>query len=728
MLLFFLPLLLGVSAKILNMEFYGEGGISFLACAYLNSHYLFCEEPSDYACYCTNDNAQASVMGCLATYGSSSDAENYFIKYCDKWYDLELSSDMLEESYQLYLDKAADPLVANPKFNMTADNMTTPLLVNTSAAELYRESYKVFLGNYDHSVYYGIGAISYWFFVFILAAIANWGVVLFPGLRDFFNGRVSKAWRKNVTVPALWSRKRLTQQDFLGGILSFLIPSRLESLLLVIFFWLVFALLVVEIRYIPNDPLFHTRKEAITRFVADRTGIIATITVPLLILFGGRNNILQWFTRWDFATFIVYHRWIARLMVAMAFVHSVCFSALYVMDGIYFEEMAETYVTWGIVATACGAIICFQGLLFLRRAYYETFLVIHIILAVIFVVGLWQHISVLNYPQLVYPIFAVWGVDRLVRVIRILWFGFPLAKVELIAEDAIKVTVPKPRNWKSIPGGHAWLHFLLGWYFWQSHPFTFVEITKDYGTDIVFYCKVKNGVTKKIGRKLANVPGRAIYMKVAVEGPYGETSPVNRHSNVTYFAGGNGIPGIFAETLTLGKQAATRSTNNQKIKLVWIMREMKSLAWFAEELEMLCRLPVEATIYITRPEMREGIEDLECVFQKMTEDKVLANNSSNDSEHSAEKADEKELKGEVDTTCVETLERARNMLPHVTILEGRPDLSSLVKLDIEESSGSAAFVTCGHPAMVDDLRYCVLKAMDNTNKRVDFYDQLQVWA
>ncbi|PVH23356.1 hypothetical protein CXQ85_003090 [Candidozyma haemuli] len=624
MLLFFLPLLLGVSAKISNMEFYGEGGISFLACAYLNSHYLFCEEPSDYACYCTNDNAQASVMGCLATYGSSSDAENYFIKYCDKWYDSELSSDMLEESYQLYLDKAADPLVANPKFNMTADNMTTPLLVNTSAAELYRESYKVFLGNYDHSVYYGIGAISYWFFVFILAAIANWGVVLFPGLRDFFNGRVSKAWRKNVTVPALWSRKRSTQQDFLGGILSFLIPSRLESLLLVIFFWLVFALLVVEIRYIPNDPLFHTRKEAITRFVADRTGIIATITVPLLILFGGRNNILQWFTRWDFATFIVYHRWIARLMVAMAFVHSVCFSALYVMDGIYFEEMAETYVTWGIVATACGAIICFQGLLFLRRAYYETFL--------------------------------------------------------------------------------------------------------DYGTDIVFYCKVKNGVTKKIGRKLANVPGRAIYMKVAVEGPYGETSPVNRHSNVTYFAGGNGIPGIFAETLTLGKQAATRSTNNQKIKLVWIMREMKSLAWFAEELEMLCRLPVEATIYITRPEMREGIEDLECVFQKMTEDKVLANNSSNDSEHSAEKADEKELKGEVDTTCVETLERARNMLPHVTILEGRPDLSSLVKSDIEESSGSAAFVTCGHPAMVDDLRYCVLKAMDNTNKRVDFYDQLQVWA
>lgn len=712
----------------LNLELYGEGGISYLACAYMLSTYLFCEVPGDYECYCNNENARATVMGCLALSGSTKLGGKYLNNYCQKWYDLSLTEDELEESYQYYQGHATDPLASNPHFNSTSDNMTTPLAVNASQALLYRESYQIFLGNYDHSIYYGVGAVSYWFFIFLLAGVANWGFVLLPNLKNFFNGRVSRAWRRYITVPALWSRKRQTQQDFLGGFLSYLVPSRMESLILSVFFWLVFAMLIVEIRYLPNDPLFTAKKEAITRFVADRTGIIATMTVPLLILFGGRNNILQWLTRWSFASFITYHRWIARLMVAMAFVHSICFTALYVMDGIYFEEMAETYVVWGIVATTCGALICFQGLLFLRRAYYETFLVIHIVLAVFFVVGLWHHISVLNYPQLVYPIFAVWGVDRLVRVLRLFWFGFPLAKVELIADDAVKVTVPKPKHWKSIPGGHAWLHFALGWYFWQSHPFTFVEVEEKDGKAIVFYCKVKNGVTKKIGKKLANVPGRTLFMRVGVEGPYGEKSPVSRHSSVTYIAGGNGIPGIFAEALHLGRDVAKRTIINQKVKLVWILREAKSLSWFVNELKLMLTLPVKTTIYITRPDMQDGIEELHSALHKDSMEKVPHSTSSSKSVHSTDKDEEQELKVKVETDGIEIMEHLRLALPHVQVLEGRPELSQLIHKDVEEATSSAAFVTCGHPAMVDDVRYTVLQAMDKTEKRIDFYDQLQVWA
>lgn len=722
MLLLYFFILLGASAKVSNLELYGEAGIAFLSCAYLNSQYLFCQIPSDYACYCSNENARASVVGCLAQNDTlPRDLASYYSKYCEKYYEVKVSYEQLESSLDYYLSSATYPALSNPNFNMTADNMTTPLLVNETAKELYRKSYEVFLGNYDHSIYYGIGAVSYWFLVFIVAAVANWSVVLFPGLRGYFDGKFSRAWRKHITMPALVTRKRLTQQDFLGGFLSFLIPSRLESVLLFVFFWLVFALMVVEIRYIPHDPLFRTKKEAITRFVADRTGIIATIMVPLLVLFGGRNNFLQWLTRWDFATFIVYHRWIARLMVAMAFTHGVCFSAIYVWDGIYAEEMAEEYVTWGIVAIACGGIICFQGLLFLRRAYYEVFLVLHIILAVFFVAGLWKHISVLSYPQLVYPIFAIWGFDRLVRVFRIFIFGFTLAKVELISEDALKVTVSKPRHWKSIPGGHSWLHFGLSWYFWQSHPFTFVEVPSESGSDIIFYCKVKGGVTKSLGKKLAKVPGRALSMRVAVEGPYGETSPVQRHSSVTYIAGGNGIPGIFAETLELARNAAKRQTQNQKIKLVWIIRELRSIAWFHEELKLLQHLPVETTIYITRPERQDACEDLADVLQKYTQ----IDQSSKDS---SDKKDEKELKSEADIEKSDLFACLRQSLSHIKILEGRPSISKVIEESIDEATGSTAFVTCGHPAMVDDVRYLALKAIYSTEKRVDFYDQLQVWA
>ena len=63
------------------------------------------------------------------------------------------------------------------------------------------------------------------------------------------------------------------------------------------------------------------------------------------------------------------------------------------------------------------------------------------------------------------------------------------------------------------------------------------------------------------------------------------------------------------------------------------------------------------------------------------------------------------------------------------MIEGRPNIEKVIETCIEESSGSACFVTCGHPAMVDDIRVAVANNIDNKEgKRVDYYEQLQVWA
>ena len=56
-------------------------------------------------------------------------------------------------------------------------------------------------------------------------------------------------------------------------------------------------------------------------------------------------------------------------------------------------------------------------------------------------------------------------------------------------------------------------------------------------------------------------------------------------------------------------------------------------------------------------------------------------------------------------------------------------MEEMVLQEIDESNGSVAFVTCGHPLMVDDLRHSVVSNLDNTKgKRVEFFEQLQVWA
>ena len=53
------------------------------------------------------------------------------------------------------------------------------------------------------------------------------------------------------------------------------------------------------------------------------------------------------------------------------------------------------------------------------------------------------------------------GFDRAVRLARLFAFGFPQADITLIADETLKVQVQKPKYWKSVPGGHAFIHFWI---------------------------------------------------------------------------------------------------------------------------------------------------------------------------------------------------------------------------------------------------------------------------
>ena len=71
----------------------------------------------------------------------------------------------------------------------------------------------------------------------------------------------------------------------------------------------------------------------------------------------------------------------------------------------------------------------------------------------------------------------------------------------------------------------------------------------------------------------------------------------------------------------------------------------------------------------------------------------------------------------------------KSRFSHITFKEGRPSIEDIVDLEIKESNGSVAFVACGHPAMVDETRYFCSRNVDNPQKkRVDFYEQVQVWT
>jgi hypothetical protein len=58
-------------------------------------------------------------------------------------------------------------------------------------------------------------------------------------------------------------------------------------------------------------------------YVSDRAAVIAVSNLPLLFVFASRNDVFLWLTGWSFATFNMFHRWIARVVTVEALLHGV---------------------------------------------------------------------------------------------------------------------------------------------------------------------------------------------------------------------------------------------------------------------------------------------------------------------------------------------------------------------------------------------------------------------
>ncbi|KAL6454293.1 CFL1 Probable ferric reductase transmembrane component [Candida maltosa Xu316] len=649
----------------------------------------YCDGDYNFTCACTNPNALATMAGCLA-YGHKNTSSNLAqwesncllngeVTFEEGWFDV---------AYNYYLENAVN-ISQIPDFN-ASEKIDYPIIYDPRDIDLWRYAYYQYLGNYDNALYYGSGALAYWLMIMLFGAINAWSRVMFPGLIKKLNWGPINWWREYISMPATFRKKKAQEQKILK-IFDVLIPTRYETIVIFLFYGYILAVHCVKMHYVKEVSLFSSKYEFQLRNVADRTGIVATVIMPLVFLFSGRNNFLQWLTGWHFSTFMTYHRHIARVMFWLVVIHAVTFTVEY--KTIYAEEVSEPFLYWGIIATVAAGVMLIQAMLFLRRRWYEIFLLLHIVLAAFYIAGTWIHVIDYGYGPFCYATIAPWCFDRAVRLARLAFFGFPKAKVTLMANEVIKVVIPKPSYWKPIPGGHAFIHFLKPTYFWQSHPFTYVDSSDK--SSIILFCKVKGGITHSLYKLLVKSPDQTTTIRVGVEGPYGESSSGRYSDTAVFIASGNGIPGIYSELIDIAKHLSTET--KQTLKLIWIIRNYNSLEWFAEELEALRGTPVETTIYVTRAE-------------------TIINDDDSLSKLKTEK--EEENHGSI-----------KSRFDHIDFRQGRPSIEEIIADKTQASHGSIAFVTCGHPAMVDEVRYFTCKNINNPEKkRVDFFEQVQVWA
>lgn len=666
----------------------------------------FCDEEEDATCACENLNNIATVMGCGVASGVKLHVyASYYVEYCGLYCDVF----NLNESYLLtaldYYNENAVSVTDIPNFNASIP-VDVPIIIDSEFRSHYARAYEKYLGNYTTSAFYSYGVLGYWAVIMIISSIANWSMVLFPTMVFKLTGPIVNSWRKYVTIPALHKKK--DQAKYLYGIPMILIPSRFESLVVFGFTVLTVGLTAALYSYDPLDPIYSSRGPALSRYIGVRSGIIGTFLVPLLILFSGRNNIMCYLTRIHYNTFIVYHKYIARMATILIFIHSVAYTISLSLLGHYTEEVAERYMVWGVIGTIFMCILMFQALLYFRRTAYEIFILLHFVFSFLFIVGSWIHVIDLNYGELMYAATAVWAFDRVVRIIRLCWFGIADAKVVLLADETLRIVIPKPKLWKVTPGGYAYIHFFRPTCFWQSHPFTFAAHPSD-PTKIVLYCKVKGGITHGLYKYLSTMPDNTATIKVSLEGPYGHAAPTKKYDNAVYIATGNGIPGLYSEIY----DAITNCKNEkQQIRLIWIIREYRSLLWFHEELQSIKNDRVNITVYVTHPNSTEYLQELTKI------------NSSEEN-----KLDETKKKDSDDENDINSKITGNPMFNHIEFKTGRPDVYLLVNQEVLLSNGPTAFVVCGYAPMVDTVRMAVADNVGKSKgKRIDFFDQIETWA
>ncbi|KAK6462664.1 ferric reductase [Scheffersomyces coipomensis] len=698
--LFVIACLTSISSASDDFEIFHESTFPNLACtALIGKMATFFTKGGSY-CDVKLQQALGTYTHCLETIPDPNARKNFLIS-CAAY-------NLTEEQYLDSYNNATKYLLnttADPTFNATKISYLPVLLPKKRVIGAWKSERGRYY-NYNYAFYYGVTLFSYWYLILFMAGICNLAYFVCPNfIKQKLTGPAANKFRQLFTLPALGSKSH-AHHTVAFKFFVYFVPTRLESVLVGI--WIILAIVFNCISFTHDSPniIWPQKPTEMGRKIADRSGQICLWLLPNLILFSGRNNVMQWISGWNYSRFILIHKWNARMATLMGILHAIGMTYNGKGLGKYEMRNKQPYVRWGYVSLIAMCLLSFHSMLVFRKSRYELFILIHIILAIFFIAGGWIHTSNDGFQQWYYAATAIWGFDRLVRLIRLFSFGVRTAEVQLIANETLRVKVPRPAHWKPFPGCHAFIHFLRPTCFWQSHPFTIVDSVVEDNT-INFYIKVKGGITHGLYQYLSKQPNNKALIKVSIEGPYGQKISINKYENTVFIAGGNGIPGLYYEATDIAKTIGDKT----RIKLYWVIRHYRSIEWFYPELLRLKNTNIEPIIYITQPHV--GL--VEPIFSH-----------GNESEEEEEE-EQQEKKSDTVEESTDYIGKLKNKLNFIEFREGKPDFYTIVGEEIKETNGPIAFASCAHGSMVDDTRKGVVDHINNTKYRVELFEQQQTW-
>ncbi|KAI0368123.1 hypothetical protein BV20DRAFT_999348 [Pilatotrama ljubarskyi] len=318
---------------------------------------------------------------------------------------------------------------------------------------------------------------------------------------------------------------------------------------------------------------------------AGNTAKLAAAQLPLAVVLALKNNPITWLTGLAHEKLVPMHRIVSRCIFVLTWIH---------MVGAYYRSPA-TFVNqgWkiaGLVGAVAQTFTTIFGIKSIRRRYYEVFYSSHVVLILIFLITVHIHCIPVKCDLYVWPVWILWGFDRLLRGSRYLLFNIimkpenPNARIECIGAEGLRVTLRRriPGGWKA--GQHVFLAFpKLGI---ESHPFTIGNVyERQEGSDeaeMMFIIRTQGGQTRLLMDLAA--PLGSCEIKALFDGPYGHPEDIRPFSTCVFVAGGTGVTYTLARMHQLLKDVNASDACAKRIVFVWAVRTESEYGWLASDL------------------------------------------------------------------------------------------------------------------------------------------------
>ncbi|OJJ42263.1 hypothetical protein ASPZODRAFT_2122587 [Penicilliopsis zonata CBS 506.65] len=445
------------------------------------------------------------------------------------------------------------------------------------------------------------------------------------------SSRLRARLKRHLLYAPLGVRRHSRELRGVAGAHLGTLPSRLQAAILLLY-------LASQVVYCAWLDYAANPRAALVAEIRGRAGTLAVLNMVPLFILAGRNNPLIPLLAISFNSYNLLHRWLGRIVVFEAAVHTAAWM-VNATDEQGFTEMLQRlhrtpFFQWGCLAAAAFSILFMTSLSPLRHAFYETFLHLHLLAVAAAVLGIAMHLHLDALPQQPWIRAAaiLWVAERSLRLFRLFYLNYSVTSgqrtvltVQALPFEACKVTVRLPRRIHLPPGCHIYLYLpALSW--WMSHPFSVawvqpgksnqddielghaatpeevscsIDATDKSTTTLVLVIAARAGMTRKLYDRARACPDRLWHPSGLLEGPYA-TNPgacsMGSYGAVVLFAGGSGITHHLLPARDLLLRASGAQVATRRICLVWCLRCDAQLAWAHDLLKALLLFPAAQDI------------------------------------------------------------------------------------------------------------------------------------